>query len=99
MTTDPVATAAAGARVGSRAGHVRLTVDGRAVQARAEDTLAVALLNAGVAAFRRSLTGEARGPLCGMGSCMECRVRVDGRTHVRACLEAVHDGMEVETDG
>ena len=60
-------------------------------------TLAVALLNAGVTAFRRDLTGGPRAPLCGMGSCHECRVAVDGVANVRACLEPVRDGMQVET--
>ena len=34
---------------------------------------------------RTSVTGEPRGPLCGMGICFECRTTVDGREHVRSC--------------
>jgi sarcosine oxidase subunit alpha len=60
-------------------------------------SLAAALLNAGVDAFRRSPNGEARGPLCGMGTCHECRVSIDGVGHRRACLTPVADGMEIET--
>jgi D-hydroxyproline dehydrogenase subunit gamma len=79
------------------AGPVRITVDGRAVDVPAGATLAGALLGAGVVGFRSSVSGEPRAPLCGMGSCFECRVRVDGVAHVRACMEPVRDGMAVVT--
>jgi D-hydroxyproline dehydrogenase subunit gamma len=76
---------------------VRVTVDGRALEAPADATLAAVLLNEGYARFRTSATGEARVPLCGMGICFECRVRVDGIDQVRACMEPVRHGMEVVT--
>lgn len=62
-------------------------------------SLAAALLNAGYAGFRRSVRGEPRGPVCGMGTCFECRVTVDGVPAVRACLTPVHEGMRVTLDG
>ena len=45
--------------------------------------------------MRTSVSGEARGPLCGMGACFECRVTIDGEPHRRACLETVREGMDV----
>jgi len=51
----------------------------------------------GVSAFRRSVTGEPRGPLCGMGICFECRVTIDGVPHSRSCQTPCADGMEVRT--
>ena len=33
-----------------------------------------------------------------MGICFECRVRVDGRPHVKACQTPVGDGMEIGTE-
>lgn len=60
-------------------------------------SVAAALLNLGVAAFRRSVTGARRGPLCGMGICYECRVTIDGVPHRRACLVSVAEGMIVRT--
>jgi hypothetical protein len=42
---------------------------------------------------------RARAPLCGMGVCQDCRVRVNGIDGRRACLVDVVDGMEVETHG
>jgi D-hydroxyproline dehydrogenase subunit gamma len=77
---------------------VPIRIDGRAVLAAADGSVAAALLNAGVHLFRRSVTGEARAPLCGMGICFECRVTIDGVAHRRACLEPVRAGMEIGTD-
>lgn len=34
---------------------------------------------------RRSVSGEPRGPLCGMGICFECRATVSGVPHRRTC--------------
>jgi len=78
---------------------VRLTVNGRDVRATAGASVAAALLDAGVTAFRASPTGEHRAPVCGMGVCFECRVTIDGVPHQRACLVAARDGMTVATTG
>ncbi len=74
-----------------------ITVDGEPLRVRPGITLAAALLSAGRWAFRRSVTGEPRGPVCGMGVCFECRVTIDGVPERRACLEPVVEGMEVST--
>lgn len=76
---------------------IAITVNGRVVRCAAGVSVAAALLNAGVAVFRRSIAGEPRGPLCGMGTCQECRATIDGRAHVRACMTQVEDGMTVAT--
>jgi sarcosine oxidase subunit alpha len=76
---------------------VTILADGRSVRVRAGTSLASALLDAGVTAFRRSVTGEPRGPLCAMGTCYECRVSIDGVAHRRACLVPVAEGMQVTT--
>ena len=73
-----------------------ITVDGRSLPATAGESLAVALLQGGYLRFRESCSGQRRAPLCGMGTCYECRVRVADRW-VRACLEPVRDKMEVAT--
>jgi D-hydroxyproline dehydrogenase subunit gamma len=46
---------------------------------------------------RFSVTGEARGPLCGMGVCMECRATVNGVAHCRTCQMLCTPGMDVVT--
>lgn len=76
--------------------RVELRVDGQPVEAFDGVTVAAALVGAGIWQFRRSIRGEPRGPVCGMGICDECRVTIDGIAHRRACLEPVADGMEIE---
>jgi predicted molibdopterin-dependent oxidoreductase YjgC len=78
---------------------VSLTIDGRSVAVPPGTTVAAALGRAGVAASRRSVTGEPRGPLCGMGICFECRVTIDGLLHRLGCQTVCAGGMEVRTDG
>ncbi|HEX5004164.1 MAG TPA: (2Fe-2S)-binding protein [Gemmatimonadales bacterium] len=78
---------------------VRILVNGTSLEVADDLSLAAALLNAGHDAFRRSVTGGPRGPVCGMGTCFECRVTVDGMPGKRACLEPVRDGMQVMLDG
>jgi len=77
--------------------RVRITVDGGPVDAEAGTSVLSALWNAGVRALRTSVAGEGRGALCGMGSCFECRVRIDGEAHRRSCQETVAEGMVVST--
>lgn len=75
---------------------VLIQVDGRPVQVRKGQTLAAALLGAGVVAFRRTaISGEARAPLCLMGVCFECLVEVDGTPNVQSCLLEVRGDMHV----
>lgn len=71
-----------------------LTLEGRRVRVAPGTTVLAALQNAGLSPLRRSLGGESRGALCGMGSCSECRAVVDGQT-VRTCLTPVRDGQDV----
>ncbi len=78
---------------------ITLSVNGSPVTVPAGAMVSAAVAIAGVAAFRRSVTGEPRGPLCGMGICFECRVTVNGRAHVRSCQLPCAPGMEVRTDG
>jgi D-hydroxyproline dehydrogenase subunit gamma len=77
---------------------IRIVVNGTEREVPGDISLAAALLNLGHASFRVSLTGEPRGPVCGMGTCFECRVAVDGVSGRRACLEPVRDGMRVTLD-
>ncbi len=77
---------------------VRLTVNDVPVSVPAGTMVAAAVLEAGVTTFRRSVSGEARGPLCGMGICFECRVSIDGVAHVRSCQTICENGMDVRTD-
>jgi D-hydroxyproline dehydrogenase subunit gamma len=77
---------------------VTISVNGKPVTVAAGAVVAAALAQAGVTRFRRSAQGEARGPLCGMGVCLECRVSINGQPHSRSCLTLCESGMEVRTD-
>jgi len=77
---------------------ISLSVNGRRVAVAAGSTVAGAILLAGEAVFRRSVSGEPRGPLCGRGICFECRVTIDGTPHCRSCQTVCRPGMEVRTD-
>ena len=75
---------------------VEIFVDGRVVAAREGETLAVALLNAGVVPFRHTpVSGQPRAPLCLMGVCFDCLVDVDGAKSVQSCMVQVCAGMQV----
>ena len=77
---------------------IQMRMNGRMVSVPVGSVVAAAVARADEARFRRSVTGQARGPLCGMGICMECRVTIDGETQRRSCQVLCAEGMEVRTD-
>lgn len=77
--------------------QVSLKVNGASISVPSGTTVAVAMALAGQLC-RTSVTGEPRGPLCGMGICFECRVTIDRRTHSRSCQILCEPGMEVSTN-
>ena len=77
---------------------VTLFVNGIQLEMPAGSFVAAAILKTGTYAFRRSATGEPRGPLCGMGICFECRVTIDGEQHCRSCQTICRSGMDVRTE-
>ncbi len=75
---------------------VSLLFEGAEVEALEGDTLAAALLAAGVPFRRESAVSAApRAPFCMMGACFECLVEIDGAANRQACLEPVREGMSV----
>ncbi len=74
-----------------------LSVNGKPIQVGQGTTVAAAVMIAGDTAFRTSVSGEPRGPLCGMGICFECRVTIDRHAHARSCQIVCEDGMKVVT--
>lgn len=78
--------------------HVSLNVNGKSIEVVEGASVAAAVAQAG-AVFRRSLTGEPRAALCGMGTCFECRVTIDGVAQQQACMLPARSGMQVMTDG
>ena len=82
------------------AAKVTILVDGKSVTANATDSVAAAMLAAGIGTCRATtVSGEPRGPYCMMGVCFECLVIVDGKGSRQGCMTRVRDGMRVETQG
>lgn len=75
-----------------------VSLNGKQLMVPRGTTVAAVLAIAGHTSFRRSVSGEPRGPLCGMGICFECRVTIDGIAHVRSCQMLCKSGMQIETD-
>lgn len=77
---------------------VRLTVDGRGVEARAGESIAAAMLAAGIGHCRTTpVSGAPRAPYCMMGVCFDCLVVVDGVGNRQGCMIEVAEGMAVQT--
>jgi predicted molibdopterin-dependent oxidoreductase YjgC len=86
------------ANVSASASEVTVTVDGTEIEARDGDSVAAAMLAAGILQFRTTpVSGAPRGPLCMMGVCFECLVTIDGIGSRQACLTLVRPGMTIET--
>jgi D-hydroxyproline dehydrogenase subunit gamma len=77
---------------------VVVNVNGKPVSVPPGTIVAAAVAMNGTMGFRRSVQGKPRGPLCGMGICMECRVTINGRKHCRSCQILCEPGMEIRTD-
>jgi predicted molibdopterin-dependent oxidoreductase YjgC len=86
-------------RIGDRLGtDITVTVDGTPLTAKAGDTVAAALLAAGLGASRATpVSGAPRAPYCMMGVCFECLVTIDGVGNRQGCLTPVREGMAIET--
>ena len=76
---------------------VSVTVDGVPLVVPAFTTVAAALAMRAIVPTRRSVHGEPRAALCGMGVCHECRVTIDGRAHVLGCQTLCREGLSIET--
>ncbi|HRD77531.1 MAG TPA: (2Fe-2S)-binding protein [Hyphomicrobiaceae bacterium] len=80
-----------------KTGTIALTIDGAMVIARAGDSVAAALLLAGLDHCRETpVKGSRRQPYCMMGVCFDCLVTIDGVANRQACLIPVREGMKVE---
>jgi len=82
--------------VRTRAADLTIWFDGTEIPARTGDSIAVALLAAGVTATRTTpVSGAPRGAYCLMGACFDCLAEVDGRANVQTCMTPVRAGMQV----
>jgi sarcosine oxidase subunit alpha len=74
-----------------------ITVNGRGIRVSAGTSVAVAMIMTNQPCHR-SVRGEPRAPLCGMGICMECRATVNGIPHQLTCQLLCTPAMEVVSE-
>jgi len=74
-----------------------ITFDGREIPFEEGQSVAAALIAAGIRSWRRTRRESApRGLFCGIGACYDCLVVINGGPAVRACLAPARDGDVVE---
>jgi len=77
---------------------VEMIVDGKKIQAKEGETIAAALIAAGIRVNRYTAKRqEPRGVFCAIGQCTDCVMVVNGVPNTRTCITPVADGMVVET--
>ena len=78
---------------------VNITVNGTSIEAYQGETVAAALLAAGIRTVRKSQKfDQPRSLYCGMGVCYECLVTINGIHGKRSCVTYVEEGMVIETE-
>jgi hypothetical protein len=77
---------------------VHFRFDGRELTAPRGSTVAGALLSNGERTWRTTRTGaQRRGLFCGIGTCFDCLVDLNGDKAVRACVALLQEGDEVSS--
>ena len=79
------------------ASEIIMRLNGKQILVAPGTSVAVAMTMANVPC-RKSVSGELRAPLCGMGICFECRATINGKPHCRSCQILCEPGMDVKTD-
>ncbi|MDT0317645.1 2Fe-2S iron-sulfur cluster-binding protein [Streptomyces millisiae] len=77
---------------------MRIFYEGRELPARPGQSVAAALIAAGIPAWRTTRhAGRPRGLFCGIGSCHDCLATIDDTPPQRTCVVPVRDGMRVSS--
>jgi predicted molibdopterin-dependent oxidoreductase YjgC len=77
---------------------VEFSFDGRTLQGREGEPIAMALKALGVMTHRYTTRRhEPRGVFCAIGRCTDCVMVVDGHPNVRTCITPLKEGMVVQT--
>lgn len=75
-----------------------IEVDGVPVVAYEGETVAAALMAAGIRTTNKTAGGkEPRGVCCGIGLCYGCTMVIDGVPNTRTCQTLARPGMHLET--
>lgn len=76
--------------------EVTFTYDGKTYQGYETESVAAALLANDVRTLRHHEDdNEPRGIYCNIGHCFECRVTINEKSDVRACLTPLEEGMNI----
>jgi predicted molibdopterin-dependent oxidoreductase YjgC len=76
---------------------VTILIEDRRIQVPASDSVAAAMMAAGIEYARTTpASGSRRAPYCMMGACFECLVEIDGIPNQQACQTQVREGMNVK---
>ncbi|WP_410984748.1 (2Fe-2S)-binding protein [Bacillus cereus] len=77
---------------------ISFTFNGMKYEGIAGETVAASLFANNIRTFRvHEETGAPRSIYCNIGHCFECRVTVNGKPNVRACMTVVEDQMVVQS--
>ena len=83
-------------RLDTTSAAIRFNYEGREIDGRSGDSVAAALLSAGVTDLRATpVSGTLRAPYCMMGVCFDCLMEIDGVGNRQACLTPIAEGMQV----
>ena len=75
---------------------LHFTFEGQPMTGFEGDTVASALIAAGVKVFSTSVKlGRPRGFYCAIGNCASCDMVVNGVDNVRTCITPLEEGMDV----
>ena len=78
--------------------EVNFSFDGTSYTASEGQTIAAALINHGIASWRRTrVDDQPRGILCGIGVCFDCLVTLNGEPNVRACVTRIDGGDDLRS--
>jgi NADH dehydrogenase/NADH:ubiquinone oxidoreductase subunit G len=74
-----------------------ITFDGREIPFEPGQSVAAALIAAGIRSWRSTRHESApRGLFCGIGACYDCLVTINGQPPQRACLVPARDGDVIQ---
>ena len=83
-------------RLHEPASTVTVFVDDAPLRVAAGETVAAALLFAGITVFGAAPRhGGPRGPYCMIGNCFDCLLEIDGMPNRQGCLTTVAEGMRI----
>ena len=76
-----------------------ITFEGRKIPFEPGQSVAAALIAAGIRSWRTTRReGAPRGLFCGIGACYDCLVTIDGVPDQRACLVPARPGAAADHD-